>query len=82
MVGQADVPLHPHIDAGADINAADKAEDTPLHLAAAHAQFLITETVKLLLAWGADVMVANNAGETVGEVAEVDDSGERVLLCP
>ena len=49
------------LDAGAAINAADKAGDTPLHLAAAHVRTQITETVKLLLARGADNYVSDTA---------------------
>ena len=63
------------LDAGAAINAADKAGDTPLHLAAAHVRIQITETVKLLLARGAD----NYVSDTTCKVAMEDDPKERAF---
>ena len=64
------------LDAGAAINAADKAGDTPLHLAAAHVRTQITETVKLLLARGAD----NYVSDTACKVAMGDDPSERAFF--
>ena len=64
------------LDAGAAINAADKAGDTPLHLAAAHVRTQITETVKLLLARGAD----NYVSDTACKVAMGDDPRERAFF--
>ena len=64
------------LDADAAINAADKAGDTPLHLAAAHVRTQITETVKLLLARGAD----NYVSDTVCKVAMGDDLRERAFF--
>ena len=73
------------LDRGADINTADQAGDTPLHLAARSSEPWheppAAEVIRLLLKEGANITTANNDGDTACDVARSDDESTRALLC-
>jgi ankyrin repeat protein len=61
------------LQAGANVNAADKSGDTPLHLVAQN-YYSSTEVAQLLIDHGADIAAHNNTNQRPSDVARMSSS--------